>query len=499
MRNLASGHGLVSQPGFAPVEGYSNPAWMLCCAALIKLGLFNPAVSAKALAAVCVLGTMILIDRLLNRWFALPSWAALAALLLLGLNASFVIWCNSGLENSLYALLVAASLYTLCQLLQDTKSGVGVALAFGAFSAGLALTRPDGMIYFGALPVAAWATRGFRQAAKLTCVSILPYTLLFGGYLACRVGVFHALLPNTALMKGVRSFLPLAEVLLLRSSGLLKLFGAFSSLGAVETGWTLVALAVLGVFGRHLFRENRAALAVAVFAALALVAFLMLPSDWMPHQRFATPFIVAMSVLTPVLLWDFLTRQIGFFPNEPSDRRTLIAWGLYAALLLGAVNVLHVWSFSRAHIVAFNEVVRQSDELNAVAQTLHVRDGSVLAADVGGMLWTSQLKVYDLLGLTDRTVASTFNNNRPAFLEYLFGEVRPTFIKGHQKTFDLVGLDQDPRFAGDYTLLLGEWKPGQPVEECGHLIFVRRTATAGKASEVAQIQQQYGPAYAAPR
>jgi hypothetical protein len=498
-RNLAAGHGLVSQPGFAPVEGYSNPAWMLLCAVLIKLGLFNPAFSAKALAAVCVLGTMIIVERLLSRWFALPSWATLAALLILGLNASFVIWCNSGLENSLYALLAAASLYALCQLVQETGSGMCAALAFGAFSAGLALTRPDGMIYFGALPVAAWATRGFSRAAKLTCVATLPYMLLFGGYLACRVGIFHALLPNTALMKGGASFLPLAEVLLLRSSGLLKLLRAFSSLCAVETGWTLVALAVLAVFGRHVFRDSRAAVAVAVFAALALVAFLLLPPDWMPHQRFATPLIVALSVLVPVVLREILTRQIGFLRGKPSNRRTLIAWGLCAAFLLGAVNVLCVWSFSRAHIVAFDEIIRQSEELNDVAHALGVRDGSVLAADVGGMLWTSQLKVYDLLGLTDRTVAATFNNNRPALLEYLFGEVRPTFIKGHQKIFDLAGLDQDPRFARDYTLLLGQWKPGQPVEDCGHVIFVRRTAIAGKAPDVAQIQQQYGPAYAASR
>ena len=112
-RDLADGQGLVSQPGFAPVEGYSNPAWMLLCAGLMKLGLFAPAVSAKLLAAAGMLRTLILLDRLILARSRCPIWASLAGLVFLASNASLTIWCNSGLENSLYACLAAGCMLAL--------------------------------------------------------------------------------------------------------------------------------------------------------------------------------------------------------------------------------------------------------------------------------------------------------------------------------------------------------------------------------------------------
>jgi hypothetical protein len=64
-RNLADGHGLVLQPGAAPVEGYSNPAWLVLFAVGKLLGLFDRGsifgspdyvVYPKVLATVCCAG-----------------------------------------------------------------------------------------------------------------------------------------------------------------------------------------------------------------------------------------------------------------------------------------------------------------------------------------------------------------------------------------------------------------------------------------------------------
>ena len=126
----------------------------------------------------------------------------------------------------------------------------------------------------------------------------------------------------------------------------------------------------------------------------------------------------------------------GFRPH----RRTLIRCGSRPWSPWPRSTRLKFGAFSRGHVVAFGEIVRQSEELNHVADMLGIENGSLMAGDVGGLLWTSKLKVYDLLGLTDRTVARTFNRDKPAFYEYIFGDVRPTFIKGHMQTLKLAGL-----------------------------------------------------------
>ena len=41
-RNLAEGHGLVSQPGRVPVEGFSNFLWVLACVPFLWTGAFDP-------------------------------------------------------------------------------------------------------------------------------------------------------------------------------------------------------------------------------------------------------------------------------------------------------------------------------------------------------------------------------------------------------------------------------------------------------------------------
>jgi hypothetical protein len=53
-RNLASGHGLVSQPGLPPVEGFSNPLWVFMMAPFYAVGLFHPFIIPKVLSMMLV-------------------------------------------------------------------------------------------------------------------------------------------------------------------------------------------------------------------------------------------------------------------------------------------------------------------------------------------------------------------------------------------------------------------------------------------------------------
>ena len=57
-RSLATGHGLVSQPGSEPVEGFTNLAWVLRLSACVKLNAFDPTLLPKILGGSVVCAAM---------------------------------------------------------------------------------------------------------------------------------------------------------------------------------------------------------------------------------------------------------------------------------------------------------------------------------------------------------------------------------------------------------------------------------------------------------
>src|ERR1043166_6070025 len=102
-RNLAMGHGLVFNPGFERVEGYTNFLWVLLLAAGRFCGL-APESACHVLSIAAGIGIILLIT-----WHclkALPAGAsafwALWPALLLAVNRTFTMWCTSGLETKLF-------------------------------------------------------------------------------------------------------------------------------------------------------------------------------------------------------------------------------------------------------------------------------------------------------------------------------------------------------------------------------------------------------------
>ena len=144
---LAEGYGIVLYPGGERVEGYSNPSWMFLLAAGISLG-FDPSPLAWFLGH--VFGALTLIFLALFAVRAGPDrtfGAAIFAPLLLGAHAGFILWNLNGMENSLYTFLLVAGIYRLWRECDaDTKTRWPIA-PFLFFL--LAITRPEGIVYFG--------------------------------------------------------------------------------------------------------------------------------------------------------------------------------------------------------------------------------------------------------------------------------------------------------------------------------------------------------------
>lgn len=192
-RNIADGYGPVFNPG-ERVEGYSNFLWLV----LISLprAMFDGSIvtGAVVLGVGCTLGSVVVAYRLVNRIVSdgQPGGAGMrglgvaAAALTAGVS-SLAAYGPSGLETSLFVLLVLAVCYALAAR-RSVVAGVLVALA--------AMTRPDGLVV--AVVAGLWlvlrAARGEKTAwapaayALGALVVLVPWT-------AWRVTFYGDLMP----------------------------------------------------------------------------------------------------------------------------------------------------------------------------------------------------------------------------------------------------------------------------------------------------------------
>ena len=167
-RSLASGHGAVLQPGAAPVEGFSDPAWVAVLTVGRWLGMFDrgawlgvaDVVAFPKLAAlVCCFATFSAMYAVAAKVSRHPVATTIVAGTATACVPSFVIWTTSGLENGLFAGVVTVLAAVLARsALSATMTSTRTALIAGGLAALASLTRPDGVIYVVAFPLAALLT-----------------------------------------------------------------------------------------------------------------------------------------------------------------------------------------------------------------------------------------------------------------------------------------------------------------------------------------------------
>lgn len=486
-RNLAAGQGLVSQPGLPPVEGFSNFLWMLAFVPAFLAGLFHPVIVPKLLSLALVAGSFLLLDRAL---FSLTGSRAvsLVTLLLLAVCSPFVIWTVSGLENPLYVFLLCLLLWLIVrERLRERETGA-LPLAAGAVAAGLALTRPDGILFAGLYPLLTLTTGKGRWGRILRYAAV--FALLLGGFLLFRWSYFGDLYPNTYYAKGGPNAKVYLDLLTLQPRMAAKAFELFESVAG--PGNVLLPAALLAgtafLIGRRRFEwKHGVPLAFAYFGA---VPFLLLPFDWMEEYRFGTPFfpfLYAYAVTLAASLGEML------FPDPARRRLPALSAGLAAVGLSLVLFAGRSALFTAAPTVSFQEVVEKfGHRYNRYADLLGLERPSILLPDVGGTLWVSRLRVYDLVGLTDRTIARTLDRNPEAFSDYIFDEAKPTFIHLHHYWTLQAGLDHDPRFRRDYLPLFHVVEPAVRQRAGGVPLtsgdFIRRDAVEGREAAVAAIR-----------
>ena len=193
-RNFALGEGFVTYAGGEHVEGYSNPLWTLLLSFFYLLKI-PPFFMAKLLGGLFGAVTLFFVYGITRACRpGKDDHVALIPPILLAGSTTFVIWNASGLENSLFNLLLAAGLYRTIREGQQASSLPISALCFF----GLAITRPEGIVYaaiagFFRLIMAIQAKRVVKPILAWLAVFWIPFL----AYHLWRYNYFGWLWPNT--------------------------------------------------------------------------------------------------------------------------------------------------------------------------------------------------------------------------------------------------------------------------------------------------------------
>ncbi|MCU1682405.1 MAG: hypothetical protein JWQ81_3144 [Amycolatopsis sp.] len=481
-RSVAEGLGPVLQAGAPPVEGFSDPTWMVLLALGRIVGLFERGtifgipdyvLFPKALALVFCGGILTWCYFAAKRVTRRPWLATLVIGIVLSAIPSFVIWCFSGLENSLLGFTVVGLAVTVfLAVLDDRLLSRKVAIAAGAIAAFAALTRPEGVIYAGAYPLVVLIhVRRTTLAHSVRSVlwSVGAFAVPFGAYLTWRWFEFGRLLSNPAVAKS-QQFPSVQD--LGRASELVTYAGALGVLVLVVT----VGMAL----GRPVWwRSGLVALLVPL--VLAIIAYAVLMPDWMVQYRFATPVWVLAS-LTGTLA------TAALLGHAKVRGRIMVVVGLVVALAPSVTGFA-----TAATTFAANPTVpmcliadRFGRVFNDYADILGLQHGSLLLPDLGGSSLTSRLDLVDMAGLVDKKIADiTKTGDLVTLRNYVFDDVKPTFIHSWGPWSAGNGIPSDPRLARDYDTILLYSAEGPPNGD-----WVRKDAVSNPAQ--LKALQTYG-------
>jgi hypothetical protein len=455
-RNLAAGLGFVAQAGQTPVEGFSNPLWTLLVALLTYIKIFSLPFIPKLVASLLVAGAFLAFSAAMLQ--ILPRTEALivaaGALILTAANPGFVIWCVSGLENPLLAFLAATLLLTSLQATQAEGQALRVlCVRGGVIAAGLALTRPDALVYSTVFPLACllrfepWTT---RRLGKYALAYGISFAAPAGAYAIFRRLYFHEWLPNTYYAKPGVSLHALREAADLEGPGAALLAHlARGILPAFSVVVMLVPAAAL-VWAARSWNEPtaRKALLLCFFLLLAFFSYMVLPQDWMGEYRFATIAFPTTYLLGLLLLHQLISRS-----PLASMKQTLLASAALGILAASAPQFMfRSQYFASRPRVPLDRVASTAEMYNELADALKLTHGRILLPDLGGTLLLSRLDVVDVAGLCDREFGRLYFRDRPPeeFAQHILRNIKPDLVHIHLYWAARSGLPQSEEFATTY-------------------------------------------------
>ena len=434
---LLDGHGLTWTEG-ERVEGYSNLLWVLLVALFGACGI-ELVTAARALGVLCTVAALVGLAAALRPRGAREAAVAAVAPLLVAGTQPVLVWSTAGLEGPLMLALLAwgfAGLVPLCERpTSEAPAGARALLVAGAPFALACWARPDSPLW--ALTAGVGVGIGWLGRCRGSVREAVVRALWFGApamvavalQTAFRVFYYGDLVPNTAHVKAELAPSSLAP-------GAAFVVDALTSMPALTLAATIGAVAALTC------RRSRSKALPPLLAVLAWLVYLcVIGGDHFPGLRLLHGALAPLALLAG-LGAARLPRAAG--------------WAAAAAMLgagLAAADALLARTNERSQEARAEVWEWHGKALGEVLGRAFADQQPRLAVDAAGALpYYSKLPCLDMLGLCDRTIATT---PFPAWIETMRPEIpRPP---GHMRGNGAYVMDRQP------DLMVFQHAPGLPL------------------------------------
>jgi hypothetical protein len=418
-KNLAEGYGLVWNPGESPVEGYTNPLWVVFMAFFHLFPIPAEKMSlAIQISGAVFLGINLLFVKKVSEIFSTNIIVPLLAVLMTAFYTPLNNWGLQGMEVSALVLLLTAAVWKLLSDFQDEGFSVWPYLLIGF---GI-LIRVDMavpylvLIGFSFIFIRQHRWRHITWGLGLLSVFLASQTLF-------RLWYYGELLPNTYYLKlgGISLFLRIKR-------GLYVLYQF-----VWDMNWVLLALP----FAYLIFKRDRKLLLLALLFLGQVSYSVYVGGDAWEHKGGANRYIALAMPLFFILFAFTIDQVLDSIRSSFEVPKFLIAPDTLANLVLIAVSLaslanfnfiqkdiryLERWLLLRPPI--FTEGSKEAVRIAQAVQKVTQPDAQIAVVTAGAIPYFSERPAIDLLGKNDAHIAHLPNHIAPSL-----GDIRP----GHMK------------------------------------------------------------------
>ncbi|MDP8245962.1 MAG: hypothetical protein P9L94_17905 [Candidatus Hinthialibacter antarcticus] len=419
-RNFLAGHGIVFYPGGEEVEGFTSPFWFLLMALMGLFGAPLPS-AANVVSLICGFLSLLSVFYIYRDLFCENSqfnlWPMLAAAALAS-DVGFAAWSSSGLETSLFALV----LLWLFWLYETKRPAWAIFLCLLAAS----LSRPEAVLFIVPISIGLLLRGNCKKALVSGLIFWLLPLVIFevGRYL-----YFGVWLPNTFYAK--HDF-----------GGLQLLHRGFSYLYTFLVPRPLLWIATLWLL--FSWEDRKTALRWWGWIGVYVIGVVAEGGDHFALHRFFVP-ILPLWTMAAVRVIQMGYQKLLQYVASSKHQKLNVVCVVLAGLSLYAYSwqLFHyedrdAYRFSTGARRYLSEVEWTKNWL-LIGEWLKRRypENTVIAVTTAGAIpYSSELLCIDIFGLNTREIAHTPVSDRERLYagheksnpDYVFGR-KPAFIQ----------------------------------------------------------------------